>query len=1366
MLKYIYLFFFLSSFYSTNAQENIFYNHKKLSISNGLSHNGVTSILEDSKGFMWFGTYSGINRYDGYKIKTYKNTNKKVILSSNRVRSLAEDKNGTIWIGTDRGVTVYQSASQKFIKLKNVVENSYREKVVKKIIISKSDHLIYAVLENKGIQIFSDDYQYLGEYSINRALNINETIKVNDAIQLNKSYILIATNIGLLTFNLKTKQYQHHLKKQLRVTYSLLKIDDENLLAANYSGIHLLSIDTFGELISFTNKKTYLKEARFTKMNMDTEGSLWLGTQRSGLIYIKNTDAFFKGNTYKIEKFNTAKSVLTSSDILATSQNSCWYATFNSGVYKFNTKENVFVKCNMGKKENKVYNIEEIDSSKIFVSRGFNDVAIYNLATRDFKNLPLKELKNSDYIYKDSKGDYWVNSRKDNFFRLSSKTLEKEIIKLNEEDASKGIYKIRCITEETNQIRKIWIGSFGGLYRITIDENNNILKSESLNNHLFFTKKKISGIRGIYPDPINNFMWVATDHKGLYRIKKRNAISLQNVEVEQFIPNEDDEFSLPSYFVTAVLRLPNNQLWIGTEGGGVCRIDNSEGYPKFIPFTEENGLSNNVVKSILNHGDSNLWAATNIGLNKINTNTLKVTKYGKSDGLPFEDFYYGSKKLKNGNFVLTGQKGLCYFNPKDVLEKESIPKIEFENFKIFNKEISVGDTIANRVIFPISIGQIKEINLKHNENVFSLDIVSLHYSNPENHLIKYKLKPINKEWVEVASDKNTITYSGLQPGEYQLNVATSNSLGEWGTPKIIKITIHPPIWKTPWAYGIYVMLLIAIGYLINRTVLKIYILNHKIEIEQLEKDNEKDVNEAKLRFFANISHEIKTPLTLISSPIHNLYERFKGNPDIGEKLSIVLRQSKKIHELLEQVQDFRRSDANMLKMTYERFEFNSFINEVVNDFMYIAYSDKKELKLIVDESPIIVSADKNKLEKIVNNLLNNAFKYTSQNDQIKVSYHCDEKDLILTFEDSGRGIDPIDLAHVFERFYQSHLPNNEHIGGSGIGLAFSKRLVEMHYGYINVESELGKGSKFIVKLPIVKEQEEGDVLLTEEIVLPKEKEVSVQNIMNNEEWSKIEVSPEFKDSLVFYAEDNDEMRNYITRFLSQFFKVKSFRNGKECYDAFDEEWPDLVISDVQMPEMNGLDLCIKIKSDLKTSHIPIVLLTALTNLTDHLQGIRDGADAYIKKPFNLEQLTTTLQALLNNRKQLRERFKIGIPLTKDNKNSRNDNAFLEKFYSVIDENLDNKDFDLKDLASDLCLSKSAFYQKVKTLTNQTPLELIINYRLKRASELLTQEKLSVTEVFFMTGFKSRTHFSTKFKEKYNVSPSKYAQKVEEENKLS
>ncbi|GAL81970.1 DNA-binding response regulator [Algibacter lectus] len=694
----------------------------------------------------------------------------------------------------------------------------------------------------------------------------------------------------------------------------------------------------------------------------------------------------------------------------------------------------------------------------------------------------------------------------------------------------------------------------------------------------------------------------------MFRVDLRNKGAVRDFKVFQFVNDEKNKLSISSNFVTSVIRLPNEELWVGTEGGGICKVLKSDTDPEFISYSEKQGLSNNVVKSILYDDEYNLWISTNVGLNKFDTKELRFRRFGISDGLPFEDFWFSSAKLDNGYFLFSGLDGLCYFNPKNLTNSEVLPRLEFDDFKVFNKSIKPGDEIGNRVLLDTRLKDQDEITLKYNENVFSIKLASLHFSNPDNHNLKYRLLPINENWIEIPSSQQTIYYNGLQPGgDYHLEVMASNALDKWTEPKTLKIVIEPPFWKTWQAYLLYFLLTALSIYIAIKVILRIQKLNHNLEIEQLEKDKVKEINQAKLRFFSNISHELKTPLTLISGPVNALFNQFKNNEEIKEKLQIVERQSNKISHLVNQVHDFQKAEANALKMNYSRFSFNSFIQELITDFSFMAENDNKKLEFESSDTDIIVSADRDKLEKIFYNILGNSFKYTKPNDTIKVDFESEEKDLIVSITDTGKGIDEDDLLHVFERFYQSHNRQDVHSSGSGIGLSFTKLLVEMHYGYINAESELGKGTTIIIRLPIVKKEIAKDQEKIEEDILSAENKFKFSSqLVPKNNPKEIIADGSFSEALVFYAEDNLDMRLFVSNSLSKFFRLKTFNNGQECLDAMEDEWPDIVISDVQMPELNGLDLCRSIKSDIKTSHIPVILLTALTNVEDKIQGIRDG----------------------------------------------------------------------------------------------------------------------------------------------------------------
>lgn len=1345
------------------AQEKTLKYSKKLTISDGLAHNGVTSVLEDSRGVLWFGTYDGLNKYDGYEIQTFKNTINQDLLTSNRVRALAEDDYETLWIGTDEGVNIYDYNKEVFKKIysNKLTNNGISGPIIRSVIANKNSKNILCLSEDGCVLVFNaKDYSLIGNYKTKSSFR--KKVKILNGLQLDETNYLLATSIGLLNFNSESKVFKKILKNEVNSCNSIVKIDSNTLLITLSQGLALVNYSK--DIGSFSFLRKDLSSYSFNSSMIDSLGKLWLGILNRGVLIIDNVASLKNNTNYDLEFFNDNKPALRVSSIASMSDNNCLVATFDEGLYEFDLKPNPFKNYNIemdfkyGLKSNSVKHMAPLGSNKMYLTASFGGLTLFNTETQKFEpinfNLPGDENSRVSSVFVDSRENTWFRiNGKNGLYRKVKNSSKLDVLAENLLETNVEV-AVRAFTED--KYGNIWISTNDNVFRVLVNKDNKILKVESLNDNPFFSNKKLSLARYIYADPLYDFIWVGADSDGLFRIKNSKELSIEKLKVDQFIKNKANKFSISSNFVTTIIRLPNEDLWVGTEGGGMCKVLKSDTIPEFIPFTEKDGLSNNVVKHILYDDGLNLWISTNIGLNAFDTKSNEFRRFNVSDGLAFEDFWFAGAKLKNGMLAFSGIDGFIYFDPNKIINEESLPELLIENFSIFNKPIKPGDTINGRVLLIKTLSKVNEITLKHNENVFSLDLTSLHFSNPKNHNIKYKLSPINDDWVKVPSNQKKVSYSGLQAGEYELSVSASNSLNNWIAPKSLKITIKPSIWNTTWAYFLYCLVALLIAYAIGRVIFKIQALNHKVEIEQLEIDNVKEVNEAKLRFFANISHELKTPLTLISRPIEILSERFKSNSEIQEKLSLMSRQSKKIYQLIDQVHDFRRADANLLKMDYSRFSFDNFVKELTVDFEFLAENDQKNLVITSGESKIMVSADKDKLEKIFNNLLNNAFKYTDTNDTIEIKYESDDKDLIVSVIDTGKGIDSIDLEHIFERFYQSHKKQNKHITGSGIGLAFSKRLVEMHYGFISAESTLGEGTTIKVRLPIVKKYLPSDIL--DEVDLPKEKEVKVNDkLIKENSPAEITATGEFSESVIFYAEDNLEMRNFVDNLLSKYFKVKSFRNGKECFEALEDEWPDIVISDVQMPEMNGLDLCVRIKSDLKTSHIPVILLTALTNIEDHLKGIRDGADAYIKKPFNVQHLITNVEALLANRKQLRDRYQVGIPLTRENnKNNRNDNAFLEKLYSLMEENLDNQNFDLNGLAKELYLNRTHFYQKVKVLTNQTPFELLKIYRLKKAAEFLSQKKLSVNEVFVMTGFKSRTHFAKVFKEKYNISPGKYA----------
>ncbi|MCW2119029.1 hybrid sensor histidine kinase/response regulator transcription factor [Flavobacterium sp. 7A] len=1364
IIKFLFLLFFATNVMAQN--DKLTYS-KKISISNGLAHNGVTSIIEDSKGYIWFGTYDGLNRYDGYDFSVFKNSVDKEVLINNRIRTLAEDKKGNLWVGTDEGISIYNYTKEKFTTLfsNSLLKKGITGPIIRKVLFNDAKKIVLCITERKGILIFNEDYSFNHQY-FPKFKELNANVSFFDGIALDTDNYIFSTSVGLISFNLSTKTYKKVVPASITFSKSILKLTPNKILVTLNKGIAILNYKTSKKSSIFTISHFDLKNYEFVTSALDRFNNLWLGTAKEGFIRVNNASLVINKSKYTIADFNISPSLLRMSCFVPL-KNSCWVGSFNKGIYKFELNENPFKHYNKSKNQahgltsNEVFSISPIDDNRVYVSTIQGGLSLFNTKTNQFESLPFKittsDLNLIGASYVDSRKNLWFKIDGKGLFRVRHNATTYELV-YHSKDHIFNNDAIKLIVEDANG--NILVGGTDDLYKFNLDNSQNVISVEKINDNPFFKENKISLVRYIYPDPIyKNLLWIGTNADGLFRIDFSKNKLLTKAKIDRYTNDKSDKKSISSSFITSILRLPNKELWLGTERGGICKVINSTTEPSFVSFSEKQGLSNNVVKSIIYDGNNSLWITTNIGLNKFNINEHRFLKFTVSDGLPFEDFNYGVAKLRNGLIVMGGFDGFCYFDPKDLPSTEKLPRLEFGELKVFNSSIKAGDTLNDRIVMNKRLSDLNELELDYNENVFSIGVTSLHFSTQSNHFIKYQLSPINKEWIEIPSDQRNIYFNGLPPGDYVLKVKASNTLNRWTKTKEIKITINPPFWKTSWAYIFYYLLIIVGGYFFLHFILRMQRLNHNIQIEELEKNNIKEINAAKLRFFSNISHEIKTPLTLISGPIDTLYETLKGNDEVGNMLKIVQKQSRKIAKLIDQVHDFQKADANLLKMNYSYFSFDDFITELISEYQFLAKMDYKILEASGAGDNIYVYADKDKLEKIFNNLLTNAFKYTKQNDTIRIEYHADENDLIILVKDKGKGIDQEDLPYVFDRFYQSKKKENIYHGGSGIGLAFSKQLVEMHYGYIGAESEVGEGTTIHVRLPIIHTEYTEDQEEIENEVLSAEKLVKHSFSFSNIDNKSLKFDPNFSESKIFIAEDNSDLRNYISTTLSNFMDIEVFVNGKECLDALDNNWPDLILSDVLMPELNGFDLCKRIKSDIKTSHIPVVLLTACTTIDEQVKGLIDGADAYIQKPFNMQYLISTIESILRNRKQLRERFQIELPLTLTTKDNSNDNVFLEKLYSLMAENLDNQELDLDHFAKDLYLNRTHFYQKVKTLTNYTPFELLKIYRLKKAAEFLVEGKLSVNEVYMMTGFKSRTHFSKLFKEKYEVTPGKYASEM-------
>ena len=1332
------------TFVSEYSQE-----YQQLSVREGLVHSGVTSIVKDRRGYIWIGTYDGLNRYNGHSFTAYKNTLDDHPLRSNRVRSLQEDTMGNIWIGTDEGVNIYRYKRGRFM----------RPKMPK---IANSRHTILKILptaDKKGMLCFTEQNLVL-HYDLKATLlgeyNISSLGALTDVVRLERDKFLISSTEELVFYDFKAQTSKRVLYKEIRNVVNMAVSKNGMVwIALKHGLVSVRCVKENGDYTFIYNKQILYPDKQFRSLCFDAENRAWLGSLNDGFCCVP----------YELlEKQVTPIMMLPQtriSGIYFLDKKTVWISSFDKGVFRFTKKKDVFESV-VKNKENmsslKMVHMSVFDNERILLKSYINGAMIYNCKTKETEPLPsiLKPIlgDRSVSFTRDDKGFLWFYKVKKTpvVMRFDGKTVQKisdnKLLAMGDETPNE-----MSIDMQGN----LWLGFQKNLYRVSFTFDNKIEQVESIHQHSLFNDKGINKIRTIYSDAQTNTVWVGTDEQGLFRIKIKPNTMLRDLQIEQYQYIKNNPQSLSNNFVSSILRIPNKDLWIGTEQGGLCRvIEREDDTLSFECFSERNGLSHNVVKSMQYDPSGFLWVATNLGLNRFDVDKKKTYVYRMKDGLPFDEFRYNSVKLPNGMMIFSGIHDICFFQPSNLSTQEELPNVEFTSLKLFNQTIRPGENVNGRVLLNHQLRDGDKLCLEHDEPVFSIGIDALYTQTSNSHQIKYKLSPLSEEWVILPVSEKRIAFNGLPAGNYTLQVSASNFFGKWTEPKTLELQINPPFWQTKTAYLLYMLFLGLLFYAIHYSFMRYQRLKHKLEIEALEKENLSKINEEKQRYFSNISHEFKTPLTLIFAPLDALFSRFSLDVDVKEKLQIIRRQSKKLFHLIELAHDIQMENKLLLRKMDSAFSFDSFIKELTHDFLFMARCDNKELKVLCHTEQVFVRADYSMMEKMMNNLITNAFKYTRTNDTITIEYAVDGEILKITVADTGYGISAENIPHIFERFFQAKQPECAHIGGTGIGLTFSKQLVELHGGTITVESELGKGSRFTVSLPILCSA--NDVVQIEELSEENSSENLLVQPMTLGETNvdDLHLQDDWKEAKVFLVEDNAEMRAFISDVLSHFFVVQSFANGRECAEELKESWPDVIISDVMMPEMDGYELCHMVKSNMLTCHIPVILLTACSAIDDRIKALEYGADKYIPKPFYPKHLVLCVEMLLKGRESLRKRYEVGLPLSAGgaDEHTVKDNQFIEKLLELFSKNL-IEEVDMDVFATELGLSRSLFYQKVKAVTDLTPYDLFRQYRLKKAAELLKAGDMNVNEVCMQTGFKSRTNFSRLFKDAYGVSPAKY-----------
>lgn len=1403
-LYIIFLLYFLLAVTAIYSQElSLKFNH--ISLEQELSSSEVNSIIQDSKGFMWFGTLYGLNRFDGYNMKVYRhNPENPKSISDNYIHTVFEDRNGTLWVGTDSGgLNKYDSGKEEFTRFVNNPLDSFSLSGNTVNCFFETEAGLLMIGTDNGLNIYHPAKNKGEKPQFEKILNMN----INSILADENGNILLGTWQGLISFKLsdiknkplKTKLYlpDEENESSLISKFVIATYKDSNGIVwiGTTEGLCKMIVeDNSANSIKFKHYRHNegdiysLSHDFITSISEDHDGFIWIGTRgggvnkfdkKSGKFISYKSDISFAGSI----KNNSVQSLcIDKTGVL-------WLGTLGGGINNVDLRKKKFFhyKISLDEKTkvpgNFIRALYQDDTGLLWL--GTLDDGLYTLdrTTNQFSefnirnNTPLKD-NNIFSIIKSTEQEFLIatNSGMYLYNQETGKLTVHRMDKLNRDSLKHN--SVFSIAEGNGCF---WIGTWEGLHKYIPETSQRKARFvRYLHNANDNSSISSNRIRYIYNDPISTNLWIGTIDGGLNRLIQNEIDSTVRFIRYQF--NRNNPNSLSDNYVTMIHRAKNGTLWITTKEGLNKFIEGGNGFKR---YKEKDGLSSNLVQSILEDAHGNLWLGTNKGLSVFNPEKESFTNYDATDGLQSNEFSeHTCFKNKAGEMFFGGINGFNSFFPDSIRKNEYIPKIVIIDLLIFNKSVPIGATDGGRTILSKSITETDKIKLSYKDKVITFEFAALHYAAPGKNKYAYIMEGFDKKWSY--SNSRKATYTNLKGGKYVFKVKASNNDGVWSDPIAIQISISHPFWQTPLAYTIYLILISITVLIVFKDIKTREKLKSDLRLKAIEKEKDDELNKMRFQFFTNIAHEFRNPLTLIISPLQRLIEEGKGSERMKKQFKLMFRNADHLLTLINELMDFRKSERGSMILNATETELIAFVKEKFTVFEDIAAKREINYQFKTSIDKIKVWIDNDKMAKAIFNLLSNAFKFVPDKGEIMVTIEKDNAEKATIFEnkfvvkkddesiltdvvvikimDNGIGISSKSISNIFNRFYQSPSDSDKHLG-SGIGLAFTKNLVLLHKGEIEVQSTRGKGTMLAISLPL------GDKHLdeTEKInsFVPTykadtlfAKKPSIDNITTDDETYTEPPETEMKDApVILVVEDNDDMRRFIADNLAQKYNVIEAENGKIGLEKALEHTPDLIVSDVMMPEMNGITLCSRLKKDIKTSHIPVILLTALSSVAHQIEGIETGADDYISKPFNFKLFELKINNLISMRRKLHELFSSNIEIEpKDIAINPRDKEFLDKTIDIIKKNISETDLNVENLSKEVGMSRIHLHRKLKALTNQTPSVFIRTIRLKEGAKLLSENKYTISEISYMVGFTAPSYFTSCFGNQFGIPPKEYMER--------
>lgn len=1329
-------------------------------LNEGISQLSVMDIYQDSKGYLWFATKNGLNRFNGKEYVIYRREDgNEHSLSGNSIASVTEDQEGYLWVGTNNGLNridlntdrikrynsgvdgltqssitkVYSDAAgylwvgtwgglyrfnREEDRFERILLDNGLEEISVSALFEDSAGRYWIGTRDKGVYLCDNQMNIISHFtreSKNMPLNNNNITSIYEDTQ---KQIWIGSKYGVNKINLRENEVLSFTSENSKLSNNTVRCLVEwqgKLLVGTFDGIFALDPES-GQIVKvagYDDINHSLSHYSIYAFCVDHDHTLWVGTFAGGINYLnKFTNRFVLHRPE--DELNIRTGIYGA--ITYESPSNLWIATEGYGLLNYNYQTNTSHYYLIDPSAHFAFNTNIIKS--VFYEDGYvwcgttkGEIYKFNIRTKTFSLYHKYPVEYSIYsIIRDRKGNLWVGGASTEFGLTCFVNDRLVTTFTNNVDEPFYLSNVRCVLEEEDGV--LLLGSTAdGLLRF--DTN----------------KKQLT--------------------------KYSNEATVES-------------YRIPNNYISAIVRTKSGEIWVSTYGGGIFQFDKTEHVKRVM--TARDGLLDNNICSLVESSDRKLWMSTVNGLIMFDPVGGEVRNYHRHNGIDIREFtLHSGIALPDGNLCFAGSNGFVTFQVAAMDKNENIPSVVLEQLSVNNQPIEVGDESG---VLDKVLDSMDTIRLLYNENNFSITYQALNYIYSTQNQYAYKLEGYDTDWNYVGG-RNSAFYTNLSPGKYVFHVKGSNNDGVWNEQgRSLTIIVQPPLWRTWYAYLFYVIALAVISYAILHYVNIKRNLEAGLKLKQLEKQKQEEFHEAKIRLFTNFSHELRTPLMLIITPFEELVKRVDIPAELHDKLSIIYKNAQKLLLLVNQLMDLHKNQAGSLDLKVSEGDVCEYIKEIYYAFNQIALTN--EVKFSLNCTPKTINAwfDKSLLEKVVFNLLSNAFKYTPSGESVTMEVsekswsgldtkqtdglYKDENAnyLVLRVKDSGKGIEEGEVDKIFTPFYQIPETSGINLSGTGIGLSLVYTIVQLHRGVIYVDNTERSGACFVVILPISRSAFSEDQI--ENIEFDK-----ISEVTNTDDISASLPAPEKVEGpkyKILLVEDDKDVRSYLKKSLEAEYTVIEAADGVRAYEKVVQDFPDLVLSDIMMPKRDGLELCTLIKNDIRVGHIPVILMTARSLVVHIKEGFQAGADDYIVKPFNMDVLQTRIRSLLASREQLKKLYgKRFSPEVMGIEVKSADERFSQKLFDVIEQNISNDKLDVELLCTEIGISRANLYRKLKSITELSPMELIRNKRLEMAAKLLKESEMNVSEIALHLGFNSHSYFSNSFKAFYGCTPTEFVQ---------